>query len=198
MQPKTPSNPGRRKFLIAATSIVGTGAVIGAAVPFVAAFNPSAQAKAAGAPTKVDISKLSKGEMMLAEWRGIPIYIVRHTKESLEALNKNLSRLSDPNSEKDQQPVYAKNSYRSRKEEIVVLEAVCTHLSCAPKFYPELGITDFDSNWQGGFFCPCHGSTFDLVGRVYSGVPAPTNLPVPPHYYESEDILVIGEDEEVT
>ena len=146
MQPKAPSNPGRRKFLIAATSIVGTGAVIGAAIPFIAAFNPSAQAKAAGAPTKVDISKLSKGEMMLVEWRGIPIYIVRHTKESLEALNNNLSRLSDPNSEKDQQPDYAKNPYRSRKEEIVVLEAVCTHLSCAPKFYPELGVTDFDSN----------------------------------------------------
>ena len=112
MQPKTPSNPGRRKFLIAATSIVGTGAVIGAAIPFVSAFNPSAQAKAAGAPTKVDISKLNKGEMTLVEWRGIPIYIVRHTKESLESLNKNLSRLSDPNSEKGQQPDYAKNPYR--------------------------------------------------------------------------------------
>ena len=109
---------------------------------------------------------------MLVEWRGIPIYIVRHTKESLEALNKNLSRLSDPDSEEQQQPDYAKNPYRSRKEEIVVLEAVCTHLSCAPKFYPELGTTDFDADWQGGFFCPCHGSKFDLAGRVYSGVPA--------------------------
>ena len=198
MQPKTPSNPGRRKFLVAATSIVGTGAVIGAAIPFVSAFNPSAQAKAAGAPTKVDISKLNKGEMMLVEWRGIPIYIVRHTKEALEALNKNLSRLSDPNSEKDQQPDYAKNPYRSRKEEIVVLEAVCTHLSWAAKFYHEILTTAVDYDVQGGFFCPCHGSTFDLVGRVYSGVPAPTNLPVPPHYYASEDVLVIGEDEEVT
>ena len=195
MQPKAPSNPGRRKFLIAATSIVGTGALIGAAIPFIAAFNPSAQAKAAGAPTKVDISKLSKGEMMLVEWRGIPIYIVKHTKESLESLNNNLSRLSDPNSEKDQQPDYAKNPYRSRKEEIVVLEAVCTHLSCAPKFYPEFGANDFDEDWQGGFFCPCHGSKFDLIGRVYSGVPAPTNLSVPPHYYESENILVIGKDD---
>ena len=198
MQPKPPSNPGRRKFLIAATSIVGTGAVIGSVIPFVTAFNPSEQAKAAGAPAKADISKLTKGEMMLVEWRGIPIYIFRHTEESLTNLNKNLSRLSDPDSEEDQQPDYAKNSNRSRKEEIVVLEAVCTHLSCAPKFYPELGTTDFDSDWQGGFFCPCHGSMFDLAGRVYSGVPAPTNLPVPPHYYESEDVLVIGEDEEAT
>ena len=164
MQPKPPSNPGRRKFLIAATSIVGTGAVIGAAIPFVTAFNPSEQAKAAGAPAKADISKLTKGEMMLVEWRGIPIYIFRHTEESLTNLNKNLSRLSDPDSEEDQQPDYAKNSNRSRKEEIVVLEAVCTHLSCAPKFYPELGTTDFDSDWQGGFFCPCHGSMFDLAG----------------------------------
>ena len=139
MQPKPPSNPGRRKFLIAATSIVGTGAVIGSVIPFVTAFNPSEQAKAAGAPAKADISKLTKGEMMLVEWRGIPIYIFRHTEESLTNLNKNLSRLSDPDSEEDQQPDYAKNSNRSRKEEIVVLEAVCTHLSCAPKFYPELG-----------------------------------------------------------
>ena len=197
MQPKPPSNPGRRKFLVAATSIVGTGAIIGAAIPFVAAFNPSEQAKAAGAPTKADISRLGEGEMMLIEWRGIPIYIIRHSKESLLNLNKNVSRLSDPNSVEDQQPIYAKNSNRSRKQEIVVLEAVCTHLSCAPKFYPELGSTDFDSNWQGGFFCPCHGSKFDLVGRVYSGVPAPTNLQVPPHYYESEEVLVIGKDEEV-
>jgi len=197
MQPKPPSNPGRRKFLVAATSIVGTGAIIGAAIPFVAAFNPSEQAKAAGAPAKADISRLGEGEMMLIEWRGIPIYIIRHSKESLLNLNKNVSRLSDPNSVEDQQPIYAKNSNRSRKQEIVVLEAVCTHLSCAPKFYPELGSTDFDSNWQGGFFCPCHGSKFDLVGRVYSGVPAPTNLQVPPHYYESEEVLVIGKDEEV-
>jgi len=198
MQPKTPSNPGRRKFLIAATSIVGTGAVVGAAIPFVAAFNPSEQAKAAGAPAKADISKLSKGEMMLVEWRGIPIYIIRHTEESLAALKNNLSRLSDPNSDENQQPEYAKNSHRSIKEEIVVLEAVCTHLQCAPKFFPELGATDFDNNWQGGFFCPCHGSKFDLVGRVYSGVPAPTNLSIPPHYYESDNILIIGEDGEVT
>ena len=198
MQPKAPSNPGRRKFLIAATSITGAGAVIGAAIPFLAAFNPSEKAKAAGAPAKADISKLAKGEMMLVEWRGIPIYIIRHTKESLATLNENLSRLSDPDSKEEQQPEYAKNPSRSIRKDIVVLEGVCTHLSCAPKFYPQLGTTDFDSDWLGGFFCPCHGSKFDLVGRVYSGVPAPTNLSVPPHYYESENVLIIGEDEEVT
>ena len=198
MQPKPPSNPGRRKFLIVSTSVVGAGAVVGAAIPFIAAFNPSEKAKAAGSPARADISKLGKGEMMLVEWRGIPIYILRHSEESLLKLNENLSRLSDPDSIQDQQPEYAKNKNRAIREDIVVLEAVCTHLSCAPKFYPELGITEFDSNWQGGFFCPCHGSKFDLLGRVYAGVPAPTNLNVPPHYYENEDILVIGEDGEIS
>ena len=198
MQPKDPSDPGRRKFLIASTSVVGTVGVAGAAIPFLSALKPSAKAQAAGAPTKVDISKLEKGEMMLVEWRGLPIYIIRHTTESLKALKQNISRLLDPDSKEDQQPEYARNENRSRREDIVVLEAVCTHLSCAPKFYPELGSNEFDDNWQGGFFCPCHGSKFDLAGRVYSGVPAPTNMTVPPHYYESENILVIGEDGELT
>ena len=198
MQLNPPSNPGRRKFLITATSVLGAGAVVGVSIPFVAAFNPSEKAKAAGAPARADISKLEKGEMMLVEWRGIPIYIIRHTEESLAVLNNNLFRLSDPDSKQNQQPDYAKNKNRSIKKNIVVLSGVCTHLSCTPKFYPDLGTTDFDANWQGGFFCPCHGSKFDLVGRVYSGVPAPTNLSVPPHYYESDDILVIGEDGEMT
>ena len=198
MQLKPPSNPGRRKFLITATSVLGAGAVVGVSIPFVAAFNPSEKAKAAGAPARADISKLGKGEMMLVEWRGIPIYIIRHTEESLAVLDNNLFRLSDPDSKQNQQPDYAKNKNRSIKKNIVVLSGVCTHLSCTPKFYPDLGTTDFDANWQGGFFCPCHGSKFDLVGRVYSGVPAPTNLSVPPHYYESDDILVIGEDGEMT
>ena len=195
MQPKEPSNPGRRKFLIAATSVVGAVGAVGAAIPFLSALSPSARAKAAGAPTKADISKLAEGEMILVEWRGLPIYIIKHTKESLKFIDKNLSRLSDPESKVNQQPEYAINKNRSRRKDIVVLEAVCTHLSCAPKFYPELGVNDFDEDWQGGFFCPCHGSKFDLLGRVYSGVPAPTNLSVPPHYYESENILVIGKDD---
>ena len=198
MQPKKPSNPGRRKFLITATSIVGSFGVFAALIPFVSALLPSAKAKAAGAPVKADISKLRKGDMMLVEWRGIPIYIIRHTDESLKVLNNNLSRLSDPESKEDQQPEYARNENRSRRDDVVILEAVCTHLSCAPKFYPDSGSNDFDSNWQGGFFCPCHGSKFDLVGRVYAGVPAPTNLSVPPHYYESNNIIVIGQDKELS
>ena len=165
MQPKNPSNPGRRKFLIAATSVVGAGAVVGAAVPFLTSISPSAKAEAAGAPSKADISKLRKGEMMVIEWRGKPIYVVRHTDKSLELLNQNIERLSDPDSQQDQQPDYAKNENRSIRPDVVVLEAVCTHLSCAPTFYPQIGVTDFDDDWQGGFFCPCHGSKFDLAGR---------------------------------
>ena len=195
VQPKAPSNPGRRKFLISVTSVVGAGAVAGALVPFVGSWNPSARAEAAGAPVKADLSKLLPGEMMIVEWRGVPVYVVKHTQESMAVLNKNLSRLSDPDSVEDQQPAYARNELRSRKKGISIITAVCTHLACAPKFYPQLGITDFDSDWQGGFFCPCHGSKFDLAGRVYAGVPAPTNLPIPPHYFKTENILIIGEDE---
>ena len=132
------------------------------------------------------------------EWRGVPIYVVKHSAESLNQIDKNLERLADPESNEEQQPENARNKLRSRREGISVLTAVCTHLACAPKFYPQLGVNDFDNNWQGGFFCPCHGSKFDLAGRVYAGVPAPTNLPVPPHYYKSDDILVIGEDGDVT
>lgn len=194
VQPKPPVNPGRRKFLINATSVVGAGAIAGAVVPFLASWQPSARAEAAGAPAIADISKLMPGEMMVVEWRGAPIYVVKHSKESLDQINKNLSRLSDPDSLKDMQPDYARNELRSRRPGISVLSAVCTHLGCAPKFYPELGTTEFDNDWQGGFFCPCHGSKFDLAGRVYSGVPAPDNLVIPPHYFRNEKILVIGED----
>ena len=197
MQPKSPPNPGRRKFLIAATSAVGAVGIAGAAVPFLGSWNPSAKAEAAGAPAIADISKLEPGELLIVEWRGVPIYVVKHSTESLNQIDKNLERLADPESNEEQQPEYARNKLRSRKAGISVLTAVCTHLACAPKFYPQLGVNDFDNNWQGGFFCPCHGSKFDLAGRVYSGVPAPTNLPVPPHYYKSDDILVIGEDGDV-
>jgi ubiquinol-cytochrome c reductase iron-sulfur subunit len=197
MQPKSPPNPGRRKFLIAATSAVGAVGIAGAAVPFLGSWNPSARAEAAGAPAIADISKLEPGELLIVEWRGVPIYVVKHSTESLNQIDKNLERLADPESNEEQQPEYARNKLRSRKAGISVLTAVCTHLACAPKYYPQLGVNDFDNNWQGGFFCPCHGSKFDLAGRVYSGVPAPTNLPVPPHYYKSDDILVIGEDGDV-
>ena len=197
MQPKSPPNPGRRKFLIAATSAVGAVGVAGAAIPFLGSWNPSARAEAAGAPAIADISKLQPGELLIVEWRGVPIYVVKHSEKSLNQIDKNLERLADPESVEEQQPEYARNKLRSRRKGISVLTAVCTHLACAPKYYPQLGVNDFDSNWQGGFFCPCHGSKFDLAGRVYSGVPAPTNLPVPPDYYKSEDILVIGYDGDV-
>ena len=198
MQPKSPPNPGRRKFLIAATSAVGAVGIAGAAVPFLGSWNPSARAEAAGAPAIADISKLKPGELLIVEWRGVPIYVVKHSSESLNQIDKNLERLADPESNEEQQPEYARNKLRSRREGISGLSAVCTHLACAPKFYPQLGVNDFDNNWQGGFLCPCHGSKFDLAGRAYAGVPAPTNLPVPPHYYKSDDILVIGEDGDVT
>ena len=140
---------------------------------------------------------MAPGEMIIVEWRGTPIYVVRHSEESLNEIDKNLDRLADPDSDTEVQPIYAKNKYRSRKPGISVLSAVCTHLGCAPKYYPQLGVVDFDSEWQGGFFCPCHGSKFDLAGRVYAGVPAPDNLAVPPHYFKSDDILVIGEDGDI-
>lgn len=198
MQPKPPSKPGRRKFLIAATSVLGGIGIAATAVPFLGSWKPSARAQAAGAPTKVDISKLQEGEMMIVEWRGAPIFVVSHSEKSLSLLGNNLSRLSDPDSNQDQQPEYAKNPLRARKEGISVLSGVCTHLGCSPKYYPDLGANDFDNDWQGGFFCPCHGSKFDLAGRVYAGVPAPDNLKVPPHYYESNKVLVIGQDDEKT
>ena len=198
MQPKSPPNPGRRKFLIAATSAVGAVGVAGAAIPFLGSWNPSARAEAAGAPAIADISKLQPGELLIVEWRGVPIYVVKHSEKSLNQIDKYLERLADPESVEEQQPEYARNKLRSRRKGISVLTAVCTHLACAPKYYPQLGVNEFDNNWQGGFFCPCHGSKFDLAGRVYAGVPAPTNLPVPPHYYKSDDILVIGEDGDVT
>jgi ubiquinol-cytochrome c reductase iron-sulfur subunit len=196
MQPKPPSKPGRRKFLITATSVLGGVGVAFAAVPFLYSWKPSARAQAAGAPTRVDISKLQAGEMMIVEWRGAPIFVIKHSKESLSILGDNLSRLSDPDSQQDHQPKYAQNPFRARKKGISVLSGVCTHLGCSPKYYPELGSNDFDSNWQGGFFCPCHGSKFDLAGRVYTGVPAPDNLKVPPHYFQNDKVLVIGQDSE--
>ena len=190
-------NAGRRNFLIGATSVVGSAGVAGVAVPFVGSWNPSAKALAAGAPVKVDISKLSPGEILgpIPAWRDKPIFVVKRSKAMLERLNSRESRLADPQSEREQQPEYAKNSTRSIKAEVLVLVGLCTHLSCSPKFRPAIQPEVFDEDWVGGFFCPCHGSKFDLAGRVYAGVPAPSNLEVPPHFYESNSVIVIGEDE---
>lgn len=189
-------NQGRRNFLIGATSVVGTAGVVGVAVPFVASFNPSARTLAAGAPIKIDISKLIPGEILgpMPAWRDKPVFVLMRTEEMLAKLNSSNQRLADPDSDRQQQPHYAKNETRSIRPEVLVLIGICTHLSCSPKFRPDIKPQAFDPNWIGGFYCPCHGSKFDLAGRVYSGVPAPSNLEVPPHYYESDSVLVIGED----
>jgi ubiquinol-cytochrome c reductase iron-sulfur subunit len=190
-------NAARRKFLIGATGAVGAVGAVGAAVPFVGSWAPSAKAKAAGAPARVNISKLAPGEMMVGEWRGKPIYVVRRTPEVLENLYKMDGELRDPESVEPMQPNYAQNHYRSIKDEYLVLIGICTHLGCAPQYRPEVGAADLGGDqWFGGFYCPCHGSKFDLAGRVLKGVPAPVNLEVPPYKFETDGLLTIGVDEE--
>ena len=190
------ADTSRRKFLVGATTALGTVGAVGIATPFVSSWNPSAKAKAAGAPVKVDISKILPGEQIRAEWRGKPVFVLRRTAEMLESLKANTDRVADPKSEKPQQPPYATNEARSINPEIAVLVGICTHLGCSPQFRPEVGAADLGDDWLGGYFCPCHGSSFDLAGRVYKAVPAPTNLVVPPHSYESDNVLIIGVDGE--
>jgi ubiquinol-cytochrome c reductase iron-sulfur subunit len=185
---------GRRRFLITATSVAGGVASVAWATPFILSMMPSERAKAAGAPVEVDISKLEPGMLLLVEWRGKVVWILSRTPEMLASLTKLDSKLTDPNSEKDQQPEYAQNLTRSIRPEILVTTGVCTHLGCSPVFRKEIAPADLGPDWLGGFFCPCHGSKFDLAGRVYKNVPAPTNLLVPPHTYLSENVLLIGLD----
>ncbi|MEE8327714.1 MAG: ubiquinol-cytochrome c reductase iron-sulfur subunit [Nitrosomonadaceae bacterium] len=185
---------GRRRFLITATSVAGGIASAAWATPFILSMMPSERAKAAGAPVEVDISKLEPGMLLLVEWRGKVVWVLNRTPEMLASLTKLVSKLTDPNSEKDQQPVYAQNPTRSIRPEILVTTGVCTHLGCSPVFRKEIAPADLGPDWLGGFFCPCHGSKFDLAGRVYKNVPAPTNLLVPPHTYLSENVLLIGLD----
>jgi len=191
-------NTTRRRFLTAATSVVGAAGAVGAAVPFVGSWLPSAKAKAAGAPVKFDVSKLLPGEMKVVEWRGKPVYVVRRTEESLTTLSTLTGSLKDPESATSAQPTYISGDERSIKAEIMVLVGLCTHLGCAPKYRPELDSipTSDGSDWMGGFFCPCHGSMFDLAGRVYKGVPASDNLEIPPYSFESDSVIVIGIDQE--
>jgi ubiquinol-cytochrome c reductase iron-sulfur subunit len=184
----------RRRFLIAATSIAGGIASIGVATPFVMSMMPSERAKAAGAPVEVDISKLEPGMLLLVEWRGKVVWILDRTPEMLANLKKLDNQMADPKSEKPQQPAYAKNDTRSIKPEFLVVEGVCTHLGCSPVYRKDIAPADLGDDWLGGFFCPCHGSKFDLAGRVYKHVPAPTNLVVPPHVYLSDNLLLIGSD----
>lgn len=186
---------GRRRFLTMATTVTGGVGVALAATPFMASMKPSARAQALGAAVEVDISKLEPGAMIRAEWRGKAIYIVDRTEGQLQRLEGlGAEVLRDPESEEAQQPAYARNAYRSIRDDILVLVAVCTHLGCAPEYRPEVAPADLGPEWKGGFFCACHGSKFDLAGRVYKGVPAPLNLPVPPHRYLAQSVILIGDD----
>ena len=187
----------RRRFLVNSTSVVAAVGAGFVAVPFLSSWMPSERAKNAGAPVDVDISKLEEGRLMIVEWQSKPVWIVKRSAKTLSDLVTLDDRLSDPDSENvDQQPEYAQNANRSIKPEISVLVGICTHLGCSPTFRPDIAAADLGADWLGGFFCPCHSSKFDLAGRVYQGVPAPTNLVVPPHKYVSDNVILIGQDEE--
>ena len=189
---------GRRRFLTAATTVVGAVGTGYAITPFVMSMMPSARAQAAGAPVEADVSKLEPGQMMTVEWRGKPVWIVRRTEQNLSDLPVIEGQLLDPTSDgSNQQPAYAKNQFRSREDhkEYSVLVGICTHLGCSPTYRPDIGAQDLGgADWKGGFFCPCHGSKFDLAGRVYSGVPAPKNLEVPPYMFLSATQILVGDD----
>lgn len=195
-----PDNSGRRRFLTASTAVVGAVGAGFAAVPFIKSWNPSARAQLAGAPVTADISGLQEGQRLMLEWRGQPIWIVRRSQAILAALPTLDDQLRDPMSENaDQQPAYVREAnpqLRSLKPEISVLVGLCTHLGCAPEMVAEIRPEPFDANWKGGYFCPCHKSKFDMAGRVYQGVPAPTNLVVPPYHFTDDNTIVVGVDPE--
>jgi len=184
----------KRRMLTAAVSVVGAVGVGFAAVPFIMSWNPSERAKALGAPVEADISKMEAGQLLRVKWRGKPVWVVRRTEQNLKDLPTLDARLTDPNSDVPQQPEYCKNATRSIKQEFLVAIGICTHLGCSPTYRPDIAPDDLGPEWKGGFFCACHGSRFDLAGRVYSGVPAPTNLVIPPHTYLSDSLILIGED----
>ncbi len=184
----------RRHFLTVATVVTGGVGAIATAVPFVSSFKPSARAQALGAPVEQDVSKIEPGALLKVEWRGKPIYILRRTEEMLASLSKDEGELRDPDSEESDQPRYAMNEYRSVRPEFLVIEGVCTHLGCAPLPRFEVSPADLGPSWPGGFYCPCHGSKFDLAGRVFQGVPAPKNLPVPAYRFVNDTTILIGSD----
>jgi len=185
---------GKRRFLIGATGVVGGVGAVAAAVPFVMSFFPSERAKAAGAPVEIDISKLEPGQKIDVEWRGKVCWIVQRTPDMLATLPKLTERLADPASRQEQQPTYARNEHRSIKPGVWIAVGICTHLGCSPTFRKDVAPADLGPDWLGGFFCPCHQSKFDLAGRVYKSMPAPTNLVVPPHKYLSDSKVLIGDD----
>jgi len=188
-----PVDTGRRRFLTAATAVVGGAGAVAVAVPFIKSWNPSAKAKAAGAPVEVNINKVEPGQLIRVEWRGKPVWVVRRTETVLNNLKTLDSQLRDPASEEMQQPEYATNPARSIKPEFFIAVGICTHLGCSPTYLPD----SFGEQVEGvtsGFFCPCHGSKFDMAGRVFQGVPAPLNLVVPPHKYIDDANVIIGVD----
>jgi ubiquinol-cytochrome c reductase iron-sulfur subunit len=187
-------NLRKRQLLVAATGVAGGVATAAVAVPFVASMMPSERAKAAGAPVEVDISKLEPGQKVTVEWRGKPVWIVRRTKEMLDAVQAQDAAVADPDSKRSKQPGYAKNEFRAIKPEYLVLVGICTHLGCSPVDRLNAQPEPFASDWKGGFYCPCHGSLFDLAGRVFKNKPAPDNLEVPPYKFVGDTKLVIGED----
>lgn len=195
-----PVNTGRRRFLTATTAVVGAVGVGAAAIPFIKSWNPSARALTAGAPVTVDISGLHTGQRLIVEWRGQPVWVVRRTQQILDLLPTLDNLLSDPQSDNaDQQPGYVLEgdpALRSLRPEVLVLVGICTHLGCSPEMVAEIGPAPFDADWKGGYFCPCHKSKFDMSGRVYAGMPAPTNLVVPPHHYVDDNTIVVGVDPE--
>jgi len=193
MSKDNPDN-SRRKFLTGSLSIVGGTGAAATLWPFLSSMGPSAEAKAAGAPVKVDISSLKEGEKIDLIWRKKPIWVVKRTKNMLDSINISDSQHKDPMSENiEQQPDFAKNKYRSLKPEILVLEGVCTHLGCNPAYKPDINDDNLGKDWEGGFFCACHGSKFDLAGKVSNGSPAGANLKVPPYRFEDDNTIIVGE-----
>jgi ubiquinol-cytochrome c reductase iron-sulfur subunit len=184
----------RRRFLIGVTGAIGGVGAVAVAAPFVMSMFPSERAKAAGAPVDVDIAKLEPGQKIDVEWRGKVVWLINRTKDMLGSLAKVEPQLADPASDRSEQPAYAKNATRSIKPDVFIAVGICTHLGCSPTYRREVAPADLGADWLGGFFCPCHQSKFDLAGRVYKGVPAPTNLVIPPHRYASDTRVVIGED----
>jgi ubiquinol-cytochrome c reductase iron-sulfur subunit len=188
------TDQGRRRFLTAATTVIGGIGAACAALPFLASWAPSSKARALGAPVDVDLSKIEPGQKITIPWRGKPVFVVRRTKESLQHLSLVDKFLRDPLSQESEQPQYAANPHRSIREDIFVAIGICTHLGCVPLYKPKIG--DLGADWEGGFFCPCHGSKYDMAGRVYKGVPAPVNLVIPPYAFISDTQLRIGEEKE--
>ena len=193
-------NKNRRRFLTTSATVVGGVGVLATAVPFVSTFTPSAKAKAIGAPVEVDIGDIGPAEIKIVAWQGKPVWILRRDEQELKSIADMDGEVRDPDSEVKQQPKYAQNEYRSIKPEYLIVVGICTHLGCSPKYVIEddAAANGLADDWEGGFFCPCHGSRFDLAGRVFKGVPAPTNLIVPPHQYLSDTRVIIGEDSGVS